>query len=51
MRYGAQLETARHYSILCNGTPALWFFWLMSSTAPCVQAANAGTVETTEKFG
>jgi hypothetical protein len=30
---------------------ALRFFWLMNSTAPCVQAANAGTVETTEKIG
>ena len=25
-------------------------FWLMSSTAPCVQAANAGTMQTMEMF-
>jgi hypothetical protein len=30
--------------------PALWFFWLIISTAPCVQAANAETVETMEMF-
>ena len=51
IRYGEQLDTARHYSILCNGKSALWLSWLMSPTAPCVQAANAGTVQTTEKFG
>jgi hypothetical protein len=51
IRYGAQLDAARHYSILCNRLSALWFVWLMSSTASCVQAANAATVQNTEMFG